>query len=69
MAEYRYTVLFEPAEEGGYVAFCPAKAGAIGPNERAFAYRYAAEFLGVLPDWLEYKKRLISGITQFALAA
>jgi antitoxin HicB len=22
--QYSYTVLFEPAEEGGYVAFCPA---------------------------------------------
>jgi hypothetical protein len=27
MAEYSYTVLFEPAEEGGYVAFCPALQG------------------------------------------
>ena len=29
MAEYRYTVLFEPAEEGGYVAFCPALPGLV----------------------------------------
>ncbi len=27
--EYRYTVLFEPAEEGGYVAFCPALPGLV----------------------------------------
>ena len=25
--EYRYTVLFEPAEEGGYVVTCPALPG------------------------------------------
>ena len=24
MREFGYTVLFEPAEEGGFVAFCPA---------------------------------------------
>ncbi|MBL8230350.1 MAG: type II toxin-antitoxin system HicB family antitoxin [Bryobacterales bacterium] len=29
MAEYNYTVLFEPAEEGGYVAFCPALPGLV----------------------------------------
>ena len=29
MSEYRYTVLFEPAEEGGYVAFCPALPGLV----------------------------------------
>ena len=29
VAEYSYTVLFEPAEEGGYVAFCPALPGLI----------------------------------------
>src|ERR1700680_3123763 len=27
MSEYRYTVLFEPAEKGGYVATCPALPG------------------------------------------
>ena len=27
--EYRYTVLFEPAEEGGFVATCPALPGLI----------------------------------------
>lgn len=27
--EYRYTVLFEPAEEGGYVATCPALPGLV----------------------------------------
>lgn len=27
--EYSYTVLFEPAEEGGYVAFCPALPGLV----------------------------------------
>ena len=29
MAEYSYAVLFEPAEEGGYVAFCPALPGLV----------------------------------------
>lgn len=33
MAEYRYTVLFEPAEEGGYVAFCPALPGLVTEGE------------------------------------
>ena len=27
MTEHRYTVLFEPAEEGGFVATCPALPG------------------------------------------
>jgi len=29
MAEYRYTVLFEPAEEGGFVVTCPALPGLV----------------------------------------
>lgn len=29
MPEHRYTVLFEPAEEGGYVATCPALSGLV----------------------------------------
>lgn len=33
MAEYSYTVLFEPAEEGGYVAFCPALPGLVTEGE------------------------------------
>lgn len=28
-AEYNYTVLFEPAEEGGYVVTCPALPGLV----------------------------------------
>ncbi len=27
--EQSYTVLFEPAEEGGYIAFCPALPGLV----------------------------------------
>jgi antitoxin HicB len=27
--EYSYTVLFEPAEEGGYLATCPAPPGLV----------------------------------------
>ena len=34
MAEYRYTVLFEPAEEGGCVAFCPALPGLVTEGNR-----------------------------------
>jgi predicted RNase H-like HicB family nuclease len=29
MVEYAYTVLFEPAEEGGYVGTCPALPGLV----------------------------------------
>src|SRR5215831_11519257 len=29
VSEYRYTVLFEPAEEGGYVVTCPALPGLV----------------------------------------
>ncbi len=29
MAEYHYTVLFEPAEEGGFVVTCPALPGLV----------------------------------------
>lgn len=29
MAEYKFTVLFEPAEEGGYVATCPSLPGLV----------------------------------------
>lgn len=29
MTQYRYTVLFEPAEEGGFVVPCPALPGLV----------------------------------------
>ena len=29
MSEYRYTILFEPAEEGGYIATCLALPGLV----------------------------------------
>lgn len=29
MANYRYTILFTPAEEGGYVVTCPALPGLV----------------------------------------
>ena len=29
MADYRYVVLFEPADEGGYVVTCPALPGLV----------------------------------------
>lgn len=31
--EYSYTVLFEPAEEGGYVVTCPALPGLVTEGE------------------------------------
>jgi predicted RNase H-like HicB family nuclease len=31
--EYSYTVLFEPAEEGGYVVTCPALPGVVTQGE------------------------------------
>lgn len=33
MSEHRYTVLFEPAEEGGYVVTCPALPGLMTEGE------------------------------------
>ena len=29
MTEYRYTILLEPAEEGGFVLICPALSGLV----------------------------------------
>ena len=31
--QYSYTVLFEPAEEGGYVVTCPALSGIVTQGE------------------------------------
>jgi len=31
--EYRFTVLYEPAEEGGYVVTCPALPGLVAEGE------------------------------------
>jgi antitoxin HicB len=31
--EYRYTVFFEPAEEGGYIVTCPALPGMVTEGE------------------------------------
>jgi antitoxin HicB len=33
MSEYRYTVVFEPAEEGGYVVTCPALPGLVAEGD------------------------------------
>ena len=33
MVEYSYTVLFEPAEEGGFVVTCPALPGLVTEGE------------------------------------
>jgi antitoxin HicB len=45
--EYRYTVLFEPAEEGGYVITCPALPGLVTEgNTLEEARAMAADAIG-----------------------
>jgi predicted RNase H-like HicB family nuclease len=34
LAEYNYTVLFEPAEEGGFVVTCPALPGLVTEGDK-----------------------------------
>jgi antitoxin HicB len=34
MTEYSYTVLFEPAEEGGFVVTCPALPGLVTEGDK-----------------------------------
>ena len=41
--EYCYTVLFEPAEEGGYVVTCPALPGVVTQGETLEEARAMAE--------------------------
>ena len=43
MAEYSYTVLFEPAEEGGYVVTCPALPGLVTEGDTLEEARSMAE--------------------------
>ena len=43
MSEYHYTVLFEPAEEGGYIATCPALPGLITEGDTLEEARAMAE--------------------------
>ena len=43
MAEYSYTVLFEPAEEGGFVVTCPALPGLITEGSTLEEARAIAE--------------------------
>ena len=43
MTEHRYTVLFEPAEEGGYVVRCPALPGLITEGDTIEDARAMAE--------------------------
>ena len=51
--EYNYTVLFEPAEEGGFVATCPALPGLVTEGDtleeaRAMAQDAIRAYLGSL---------------------
>jgi antitoxin HicB len=41
--EYNYTVLFEPAEEGGYVVKCPALPGLVTEGDTLEEARTMAE--------------------------
>lgn len=41
--EYRYTVLFEPAEEGGYTVTCPALPGLVTEGDTFDEARQMAE--------------------------
>ena len=48
--QYRYTVLFEPAEEGGYVVTCPALPG-LGP--KGYPRRSAGDATDAIRGYLE----------------
>jgi predicted RNase H-like HicB family nuclease len=53
--EYTYTVVFEPAEEGGYIATCPALSGLTTQGEtleeaRAMAIEAIEGYLEVLRE-------------------
>jgi antitoxin HicB len=43
MTEYSYTVLFEPAEEGGFVVTCPALPGLVTEGDTIEEARAMAE--------------------------
>jgi antitoxin HicB len=43
MAEYSYTVLFEPAEEGGFIVTCPALPGLVTEGDTLEEARAMAE--------------------------
>ncbi len=43
MTEYRYTVIFEPAEEGGFVVTCPALPGLVTEGDTIEEARAMAE--------------------------
>ena len=43
MTEYRYTFLFEPAEEGGFIATCPALPGLVTEGDSLVQARAMAE--------------------------
>jgi antitoxin HicB len=43
MVEYSYTVLFEPAEEGGFVVTCPALPGLVTEGDKMEEARAMAQ--------------------------
>jgi antitoxin HicB len=43
MAEYSYTVLFEPAEDGGFVVTCPALPGLVTEGDTMEEARLMAQ--------------------------
>jgi predicted RNase H-like HicB family nuclease len=55
MAEYHYTVLFEPAEEGGYVVTCPSLPGLVTEGDTLEEARLMA--LDAIRAYLESLKK------------
>jgi antitoxin HicB len=55
MAEYHYTVLFEPAEEGGYVVTCPSLPGLVTEGDTLEEARRMA--LDAIRAYLESLKK------------
>ena len=61
MSEHRYTVLFEPAEEGGYVVTCPALPGLVTEGDTyEEAHQRAVEAIGALFGKPAKRRRTLS---------
>lgn len=55
MTEYNYTVLFEPAEEGGFVVTCPALPGLVTEGDTLEEAREMAQ--DAIKGYLESLRR------------
>lgn len=71
MVEYKYTVLFEPADEGGFVVTCPALPGLVTEGDtleeardmaaeaiRAYLESLQRDMLPIPPDKLPVKEEI-----------